>query len=515
MRKKATKAFETLRPSGKKGDAAENPFGRKGFGNQESEVTVVTDKSTESGLEENHFRSLEEAIATGSVEIPRGSLLPLGEHRDSEDGIRAVQNPKNLHAVTFAGIFVFTAILYFRPYELIPGLSGFTSMALVAAAATLIVYIPTQIGALGNLTRTPVEIKCALFLAVWAFVTIPIAKDPSLAWTEFSEVFIKTVIIFVVMVNTLTTRTRIKALMWLGIGVGLMLSYQAIGQYQKGEFQTEGYRVSIDFGGMFGNPNDMSIHLVIFIPLAFVLGLAAKNWLMKALYFSASGLMVAAVVVTQSRGGFLGILALTGVIAWKLGRSHRFKTMVATGVLLIGVLAFAPGNYGIRVASIFIPSLDPVGSSNQRIEALQRSVIVTLRNPLGIGIGNSPIVGVHELGTHNAFTQVSSELGWIPIIVYLILLVYPVRRLDMMERDLYGKGEHSSLYFLSIGLQASIAAYMVSSFFASVAYLWYVYYPIAFSIGLRFIHARNEASLQSSSALVDDSAESGPDVSYA
>ena len=60
----------------------------------------------------------------------------------------------------------------------------------------------------------------------------------------------------------------VEGLMWLSIGVGVMLSYQAIGLYRQGIFEAEGYRVQVDFGGMFGNPNDLALHMVIFIPVA-------------------------------------------------------------------------------------------------------------------------------------------------------------------------------------------------------------------------------------------------------
>ncbi|MCV4626116.1 hypothetical protein OFC18_28980, partial [Escherichia coli] len=81
------------------------------------------------------------------------------------------------------------------------------------------------------------------------------------------------------------------------------------------------------------------------------------------------------------------------------------------------------------MASIFIPSLDPDGSASERREALERSLIVTLRNPQGIGIGNSRLVGVRDHETHNAYTQVSSELGWLSFIFYALFLYLPLRRL--------------------------------------------------------------------------------------
>lgn len=395
---------------------------------------------------------------------------------------------RNGHSLTHIGIFLFTLVLYFRPYELIPALSGFHSIALIFAVATLLIYLPSQFTLEGNFTALPTEVKCVLFMTAWALLSIPLAKSPGLAWETFNDTFIKVILMFIIMANTLRTKTRLKGLMWLGIGIGVMLSFQALSLYEKGEFKTEGYRVSVDFGGMFGNPNDMAIHLVIFIPIAIALGASSKNMLAKLAYFVSAALMVAGSLVTQSRGAFLGMVAVSSVLVWKLGRNQRFKSVVIAGVVGVLVLLTAPGNYGLRVASIFIPSLDPVGSSDQRTDLLIRSIWVTLRNPQGIGIGNFEIVGNHNLGTHNGFTQVSSELGWLSFAAYLILLLSPFRKLGSIERRMFEKRDFSWMYYLSVGIQASIAGFMAASFFSSVAYHWYVYYPIAYAIGIRRIY---------------------------
>ena len=144
---------------------------------------------------------------------------------------------------------------------------------------------------------------------------------------------------------------------------------------------------------------------------------------------------IAAISVTYSRGGFLGLIASSMILAWKFGRKSRIKILSVSTVISIIFLLLAPGNYGIRMLSIFIPGLDPVGSSSQRQELLIRSIIVTLRNPWGIGIGNFPIVGVRNLETHNAYTQVSSELGILGLVAYLIFIISPLRKLSAIERD--------------------------------------------------------------------------------
>ena len=409
------------------------------------------------------------------------------------------------HTLTYIGIFLFTLVVYFRPYELIPALASFRSLALVIAVVTLLVYLPTQFASEGSLTILTTEVKCVLFIAFWALLTMPIAKDPSTAWTTFNDTFIRVIVIFIVMVNTLRTRARLKGLMWLSISVGVMLSYQAIQMSQEGVFKTEGYRVSVDFGGMFGNPNDMALHLVIFTPIAIALGLAARNKPARLLYFAVAGMMIVGNMVTQSRGGFLGLMAIAAVLIWKLGKRQRFKVILISLAVGALVLAFAPGDYGVRVLSIFIPSLDTVGSSDQRKELLQISLLVTLRNPQGIGIGNFPIVGVQNLQTHNAYTQVSSELGWLAFVCYVIFIISPLKKLAAIERRLFAENDTSWFYYLAIGIQASIAGYMVSSFFGAVAYNWFVYYPIAYAVCLRRIY---QASLAEKD-LETERAESG------
>ncbi len=396
---------------------------------------------------------------------------------------------RNGHTLTYVGLFLFTLVVYFRPYEWIPAFKDFTSIALIFAILTLLAYLPTQLSSEGSITILTTEVKCILFLVFWSLLTIPIAKDPSLSWQIFNETFSKIALIFIVMVNTLRTKERLKGLMWLSIGVGVWLSYQAIEKYQNGQFEVEGYRVNVDFGGMFGNPNDMALHLVIFTPIAIALGLASKNTLGKIVYFGAATLMVMANFVTQSRGGFLGLIAIAAVLVWKFSKKNRL--VVIGSSLLIGglIITFAPGNYWMRILSIFIPELDAVGSADQRRELLIRSLVVTLRNPLGIGLGNFPIVGVRNLQTHNAFTQISSELGWLGLVAYLIFLISPLRKLAAMERQMFSRNDSSWIYYLAIGIQASIVGYMVSSFFVSVAYQWFVYYPIAYAVCLRRIYA--------------------------
>ena len=395
---------------------------------------------------------------------------------------------RNGHTLSYAGLYCFSLLVLFRPYELVGSLSFLASTAFYFAFATLLIYLPTQFAAEGNLTILSTEVKAILALTLLAFLTIPIAKDPPTAWATFNDTFIKAVLMFIVMVNVLRTRRRLMGLMWISLSMAFILSYEALDLYMKGELKTEGYRVDVEIGGMFGNPNDMALHLVTMIPLAVCLAVASKSKIMRLVYLAMATLFVAANFVTYSRGGFLGLVAASAVLVWKLGRTNRLKVSAVSITIGLLVILLAPGNYGVRILSIFGLAADPVGSSDQRRELLIRSIIVTLRNPWGIGIGNFPIVGIHNLVTHNAFTQVSSEIGVLGLVAYVIFMVSPFRKLGAIERTLFAKGEDDWFYYMSIGFQASIVGYMVSSFFVAVAYNWFIYYLIAYAVAFRRIY---------------------------
>ncbi|MGH9941908.1 MAG: O-antigen ligase family protein, partial [Pyrinomonadaceae bacterium] len=272
-----------------------------------------------------------------------------------------------------------------------------------------------------------------------------------------------------------------------------LLSVNAIGDYQSGNLVVEGYRIRGLLGGMFGNPNDLALHFVTMAPLAVGLMMASRNLLGKLLFGVIAVMAVAAITVTYSRAGFIGLLAIASVLLWKLGRRHRLRIAILGPICLTLFIAFAPGNYANRILSIFIPSLDAMGSRSHRQEILNRSVLVSLRWPItGVGMGNFAAVSLGETVTHNAFTQVSAEMGITALVVYMMFLTGPLRGLRRMERETFNLRPQTHYYYLAIGLQVSLIGYMVSGFFASVAYQWYAYYLVGYAVCLRRMYEADE-----------------------
>ena len=79
-------------------------------------------------------------------------------------------------------------------------------------------------------------------------------------------------------------------------------------------------------------------------------------------------------------------------------------------------------------------------------------------------------------------------MGVAALVFYTLFIVTPLKRLRQIEREQFENRHSSHFYYLTIGMQASLVTYMVDSFFASVAYQWYVYYLVAYAICLRRIY---------------------------
>lgn len=407
---------------------------------------------------------------------------------------------KRGHAVSYFGLFLFTAILYFRPYELIPALNGLSSMAFISALFTLCFFFPTQLTLEGNLTSRPREVNLVLLLCVSALLSIPLAIVPGEAWATFNDVFIKAVLMFIVMINVVRTERRLKGLFFLAIAVSCWLSIGALIDYRSGNASIEGYRVAGRIRGMFENPNDMALHLVTVLPIAVALFFTSRGP-KKLLFFLCGALMVAATAVTFSRGGFLGLMGVVAVLGWKIGRKHRIAVFLSLIIFVTAFFAFAPGGYGERLSSILDSSRDMVGSSSARQQLLIRSIVVTARHPLlGIGMGNFHIVSIRELVSHNAYTQVSAEMGVTAMVIYIMFIITPFKRLRQIERETLDDNKRARFYYLAVGLQASLVGYMIGSFFASVAYHWYVYYLVGYAICLRRIYAAAQSAKQEEGA---------------
>ncbi|HSS20817.1 MAG TPA: O-antigen ligase family protein [Pyrinomonadaceae bacterium] len=419
---------------------------------------------------------------------PRVTGAPKSEAAESQtENAQAGGSPqltlKHGHSLTYFGLFIFTLLVYFRPYELLPSLHWLSRSALVMAVLTLAVYVPTQLGLENRITARLREVKLALALLLCGLLSVPLALEPNRAlqsWVEFSKV----VVIFVVMVNVVRTEKRLRALLGLVLIASCILSLAGLIDYLQGNLALQGRRIAGLIGGLFSNPNDLALHLVTMFPISLALFLGSRGPLKKSLYLCSVLLLVAGLVATFSRGGFLGFVFVVAFVVWKLARRNRVVFGGFALTLVLAAVALAPSAYRGRLATT------DDDSAVARTDDLKRSILVAVAHPVvGVGMDNYILYSNMNKATHNAYTQVASETGLVALLVYVWFLVSPLKPLRRIEEANRSQKRRPAAYYLAVGLQASLVGYMVVSFFASVAYLWYAYYLVAYAICLRRIYA--------------------------
>jgi O-antigen ligase len=396
------------------------------------------------------------------------------------------------HPFAYAGVFFFTFLLYLRPNELFPVLGTLPVVKTVTIFVVLI-YIVSKLGA-GEKTNLSIEAKGMLSMALLALLFAPLAASPQDSINTLQEPFIKVVIIFILLINLLDTRQRLLSIWRMVVIWGGIFGLQAFDSYMKGEFTVKGQRIGGSVGGMFGNPNDLATSLDMLLPFAIVLFLMKKGPL-RLIYLACAVVIAMGVVVTFSRGGFLGLLALSAVMLWKLGRSRRVTTIFAALAIVVVLSVAVPGGFGDRIGSVLDIDSDQTGSAQERWALMQHTANLALRNPvIGVGMGNIHIYSIRELVAHNAYLEVAAELGVLGLIAYLIVILAPMITLRRLERRTAKEppGPGRDKFYMSIAIQAAIVAYMVCSFFSSIQYQWYVYYVAAYAVALRRIHAAEE-----------------------
>ena len=432
---------------------------------------------------------------SNSVSSGIGATGSQGERSASPAAVKAAKNEptrnqmlKRGHGLSFAGLFLFTVVVYFRPYELFSWLSWATSMAFVIAMLTLVVYVPTQLGMEGNITYRPRDVNLVLLLLLMAALSVPLSFDRTIAWNAFTE-YLKVVVMFIVMVNVVRTEKRLKAILLLALITSCVISAAAVNDFRMGIFLRDlaRNRIKGSGGNLFDNPNDLALHLVTMVPLAFGMLLGSRGGLKKLFFAGSAVLIIAGVVATFSRGGFVGLVCVGAVLAWRLSKSNKFLIAAGLPITLLLFLLLAPGGYTSRITS----TSDDSGMA--RREELKRSLFVAIHHPLfGVGMNNYILYSDVNHATHNAYTEVASEMGFPAMVIYILFMITPLKGVRRISRETSATRRRSQYYYLAVGLEASLIGYMVCSFFLSVAYLWYVYYLVGYAICFRRLYEASQ-----------------------
>jgi len=428
---------------------------------------------------------------TNLVKLPSAAA---GDQKTATQITGGVSLAVGKHTMAFVGVYLFTFLLYLRPNELFPEIFGDTPIIKFIAISTVLAYVASKLSNGEPLTIWPTEVKMVMVLVGISFMLMPFSPAPGESWDFFNDTFSKVVIVFILMVNLLDSHKRLFSLFNVLLVGALWIAYGAIQTYIEGKYLliAKGItRIAGVGGGMFGNPNDLANALDMVIPLAIALGLSRKG-VLRWIYFGAAAVLALGVLITFSRGAFLGLVTIAAFLMFKLFRGKRIKMVFIGSLVVVFLMVAAPGGFGSRMSSIFDNDKDQTGSASERQELLKRGLLIAVARPLGVGLANYHMYSLKEQKAHNGYIEISGELGLLGLLAYLIINFKPLSRLRKLERELEEStdGRSSNTYYLCVCVQAVLVAYIVCSMFASIQYFWYLYYPVAYAIGLCRVYER-------------------------
>jgi len=245
--------------------------------------------------------------------------------------------------------------------------------------------------------------------------------------------------------------------------------------------------------GKFGNPNEMAQALLLGLPLWGAIIFISKTPPGKLFAAGVTVLILATTFRTGSRGAMIGFVVTLLVVFLRAPVMGKLKIVMA-GVLFLGiVLTTMPGKLIARYKTVANEEADDgemdasmrasaTSSTASRKQLLKHSLIFTMQHPLfGVGPGNfvvaddsySKTIGLRKgnwLGTHNSYTQVSSELGIPAFLFFTATVVLALKGTYSVYKRTRGDPRLEDMGNAALGLHYCLVVYAVTILFEHIAY---------------------------------------------
>jgi O-antigen ligase len=354
----------------------------------------------------------------------------------------------------------------------------------------------------------PPEVIALLAFGAAMLIGVPFSFWPGGSIADFTNIYVKLLAIVVLAVHALDRVERLEQLTWLIVLSSGYIAGRAVYDYARGVNLVEGDRIGGAVGGIFGNPNDLALNMVVFLPFALAAAFRPGAPLKRSLASASALFMISTIILTRSRGGAVGLVAMMATLVLT---SVKVRPAIGAAAVAVVLLAapFAPASFWSRMASIVDAEQDPTGSRQARIDLLKEGWRVFLAHPVtGVGLGQfvnyDPTRREAWRVTHNATLQVAAELGLLGLAPFLYLIFRAGQAARVAKRALLPKPRgkvrpgapparrslrvdrsDEPLLTLVTAVLPSVVGWVVAAQFASVAFNWTFYYVLAIAVAAR------------------------------
>jgi probable O-glycosylation ligase (exosortase A-associated) len=362
----------------------------------------------------------------------------------------------------FYGVLIWAWTSYFRPHDLAWG-AGDLRLSYYIALATLG-------GVLFSRERFRIIPVRETFLCGALLVALMIAADHAefsqgYAWEKVQQ-YGKVLLMTVLTAALVTSPGRFRILAWtIAISVG------GLG-FKGGLLGTiRGARLAGP-GGFIADNNDFALALNMSLPFFLYLAQQSKRRFVKLALYFVFALSVIAIVLTYSRGGFIGL----GMVMFMIWLRSKRKFVSAIVIVFAGILGFvaAPQSYIERIAGISKYKTD--ASAVGRLNAWQACWNIACEHPLtGIGPRNlvpsvfrryAPHPEDYHVA-HNIYFQTMADGGFLLLAIFLGLVFGCFLSLRKLRKQVPLRPDTEWFHGGCHMLEASFVAYQASGFFLS------------------------------------------------
>src|SRR5215467_8140223 len=224
--------------------------------------------------------------------------------RSGESGVANDRSTR----MSYICLWLFTVAIYARPEDIFPFLAPL-HLTFILGLCSGLTYAGALISGNARLQWSR-ELRIVLLLTAWFAAGVPFSLWRGGSLEVLTQVWLKTVLIFFLLTQTLVTIQRIHSLLW-----AIILSELAVTSYsifQSSRVIWVGERLSGVNLGILGW-NFLGIAAAITIPYIAAMFVSHRSILSTGLLAAASLSMLWMLVLTASRGGLLNVILSAGL----------------------------------------------------------------------------------------------------------------------------------------------------------------------------------------------------------
>lgn len=402
----------------------------------------------------------------------------------------------------YYGILVWIWIAYFNPHR-------YTFSYMYNFPVAMVIAIPTILGLFftRKVNRNILTKESLLLFAlwIWFFITFLNAMqvpffaghigDAQFELTRVSKTLLMTVVAMLV----ITSRQRLKYVFLVTAFSFSLLVFKAtlFGLQTSGQDRVWGPPDSF-----LADNNGFALAINMSLPILFYLARVEENRVLRRILNVAFVAGVISVILTYSRGGFLGLAAVLCAIAMK----SKYRVLSGIGLAVCGllILTLAPQQWMDRIGTLTVQKEDMDSSARERLVSWGTTWNFSKDYPIAGGsfdtlpdvqifqkYQSEPLPpGFPSSGPHSIYFQMIGEQGYVGLILYLLLIGCSIGSLRRLSR--FGR-QYAPLSWVipySDALQVSFVGFLVSGAFLGLANFDLFYQLVACTVAMQLVCGR-------------------------